>query len=75
MQVQDGNFTPHVSNRQHGKRMSKKFYTRLSQMIRERHDINYGIVAASIRRKISFFIKGQLVCVFAEADQLSQQLH
>ena len=55
MQVEHGTFTPLVMSATGGMgRESSKFYSRLSELISEKRESSYSIVATWIRRKIIF---------------------
>ena len=65
MQVEHGTFTPLVMSETGGMgRESSKFYTRLSELINEKRESSYNIVAIWIRRKIIFaLIKSIGMCL------------
>ena len=65
MQVEHGTFTPLVMSATGGMgRESSKFYSRLSELISEKRESSYSIVATWIRRKIIFaLIKSIGMCL------------
>ena len=53
-------------------RMAKecsKFYFRLSEMVAEKRDQPYCVIASWIRREIYFLLSGVLACASEAADQ------
>ena len=57
MQIEQGSFTPLVMLATDGmSRGCRKFFIRLSEMISEKHDVNYSTIATWIRRKITFLL-------------------
>ena len=65
MQVEHGSFTPLVMSATGGMgRECQKFYNRLAEMISEKRNMDYSIIATWIRRKISFsLIKSIGLCI------------
>ena len=65
MQVEHGTFTPLVIFATGGmRRESSKFYSRLSELISEKRESSYSIVAIWIRRKLLFpLIKSLGMCL------------
>ena len=65
MQVEHGTFTPFVMSATGGmRRESSKFYSRLSELISEKRESGYSIVATWIRQKIIFaLIKSIGMCL------------
>ena len=65
MEVEHGTFTPLVMSATGGmSRESKKFYSRLSELISEKRKTNYSTVITWVRRKITFsLIKSMGMCI------------